>query len=216
MNLLVLGGTGGTGQIVVSEARANGHDVTALVRNRAEAAELLPGAELVEGDARDAAVMSRALDGCEAVISVLGTRKIRLVREVTVMSEATKTLVEVMKTRGVARLICVTGLGAGDSAGHGGFVYDRLIKPILLRKIYEDKDRQEAVIKASGLDWTIVRPTVLTDHGLSGSVRAITDLSGFHGGHISRADVATFLVAQLESSEWVRQTPLITEKTGAA
>ena len=212
MKILVLGATGGTGQLVVSEALAHRHEVTALVRDRAKVADLLPRAELVEGDARDRVAVSRALEGCKAVISVLGTRKIRLVREVTVMSEATTTLVGVMKQQGVARLICVTGLGAGDSAGHGGFVYDRLIKPILLRKIYEDKDRQEAIVQKSGLEWTIVRPTVLTDRGLSGRVRAITDLAGFNGGHISRADVAEFLMAQVGSSEWLRKTPLITEK----
>lgn len=212
MRVLLIGATGGTGQAVVREALAKGHTVTALVRSQTKARSLLPGATLVEGDARDEAVLTRAVDGCEAVISALGTRKIRLVRTVTVHSDAARALVGAMRQRGVRRLVCITGLGAGDSAGHGGFTYDRLIKPVLLRTIYQDKDRQEAIIRASGLDWIIVRPSVLTDKPATGDVRAMVDLHGFHGGTISRADVAAFVVAQTGSDEWLGKTPLITQR----
>lgn len=212
MNILLIGGTGGTGQEIAREAVAKGHHVTALVRSEAKARPLLAGAELVEGDARDQAVVTRALAGCDAVISALGTRKPTFVKKVTVMSEATQVLVAAMKERGVRRLVCITGLGAGDSAGHGGFVYDRLIKPGILRTIYHDKDRQEAVIRASGLDWVIVRPTVLTDKPATGNVRATVDLSGVRGGQIPRADVAAFVVAQTTSDEWLHKTPLITSQ----
>lgn len=214
MNILVIGATGGTGQAIVREALAGGHTVTALVRDAAKAATLVPGADLEEGDARDPVALSRALDGCEAVISALGPRP-SLFRQITLLSDATRALVDVMKTQGVSRFLCITGLGAGDSAGHGGFVYDRLIKPLVLRTIYQDKDRQEAIIKNSDLDWTIVRPTVLTNKPATGRTRAITDLRGFHGGQISRADVGAFLVAQIGSDEWLRKTPLITEDMGS-
>lgn len=210
MKILVIGATGGTGQAIVREALAKGHAVTALVRSEAKARPLLPGTALVEGDARDQAALTRAVEGCDAAISALGTRKIRLVGKVTLMSEGTRALVTAMNERGVRRLVCITGLGAGDSAGHGGFVYDRLIKPVLLRTIYQDKDRQEAIIRASGLDWTIVRPTVLTDKPATGTVRAIVNLEGLHGGSIPRADVAAFVVAQTGSEAWLGKTPLIT------
>ena len=212
MKILVIGATGGTGQEIARKALARGHEVTALVRSREKAASLLPGVDLIEGDVRDRATLSRALEGCNAVVSALGARTIGPFRHVTLMSEATKALIDVMAQQNVARFVCITGLGAGDSAGHGGFVYDRLIKPILLRGIYKDKDRQEAIIKASALDWVIVRPTVLTDKPATGRIRALTDLSGFHGGQIPRADVATFVVAQIDSDTWLRQTPLITEE----
>lgn len=211
MNILVIGATGGTGQAIVHEALVQGHEVTALVRSRAKAVTLLAGARLEEGDARDQGALSRAMQGCEAVISALGPRKISLFRQVTLLSEATRALVNTMETQHVSRLVCITGLGAGDSAGHGGFVYDRLIKPLVLRTIYQDKDRQEAIIKSSGLDWVIVRPTVLKDKPVGGRLRAIIDLKGFHGGQISRADVATFVVAQVGSNDWLRKTPVITK-----
>lgn len=214
MKILVIGATGGTGQAIVREALARGHDVTALVRSRAKAHPLLPGIEMVEGDARDNAAVTGALTGCDAVISALGTRKISFIRRVTVMSDATRAVVVAMNERGVRRLVCITGVGAGDSAGHGGFVYDRLIKPVFLRTIYQDKDRQEAIIRTSDLDWVIVRPTVLTDKPATGQVHATVDLLGIHGGTIPRADVASFVVAQTSSDEWLGKAPLITSRAG--
>ncbi len=208
MKVLVLGATGGTGRHIVREARASGHTVVALVRSRANA-QPLEGAELIEGDARDESALASALKGCDGVISSLGTG-ISPFRQVTLLSAATTALVNAMRREKVRRLVCITGLGAGDSRGHGGFLFDRLLFPLLLRNIYDDKDRQEAVVRASGLDWVLVRPVVLTDAPAAGRVRALTDLSGVHGGKIPRADVARFVVEQLTSDAWLHQAPLIT------
>lgn len=115
-----------------------------------------------------------------------------------------------MKTEQVSRLIAITGLGAGDSAGHGGFLFDKVIFPLLLRNVYADKNRQEAVVRESGLDWTIIRPTVLNKKAGRGNVRALTDLSGLHGGTIAREDVAKFVLDQVRSDAWRHRSPLIT------
>jgi len=208
MKILVLGATGATGRLIVSKAIAEGHDVVALVRSKAKA-EDLTGAELVEGDARDAAALTSAIAGCDAVVSSLGTAMSPF-REVTLLSTATRALVDVMAKQNIHRLICITGLGAGDSRGHGGFFFDRLLLSLMLRKVYEDKDRQEDAIRGSTLDWTIVRPTVLNDKPGRGGIRALTDLSGVHGGTIARADVADFVVQQLTADTWLRKSPLIT------
>jgi uncharacterized protein YbjT (DUF2867 family) len=79
-----------------------------------------------------------------------------------------------------------------------------------LRKVYEDKDRQEEAIRASALDWVVVRPTVLNNQPARGRIRALTDLTGVHGGKIARADVANFVVQQLTTDAWLRKAPLIT------
>jgi len=208
MKILVLGATGATGRLIVSQALAKGHDVVALVRSKGKAAGLA-GAELVEGDARDAAALTRAVAGCDAVVSSLGT-PMSPFREVTMLSAATRALIGVMANQNIRRLICITGVGAGDSRGHGGLVYDWLFRPLMLRKVYEDKDRQEDAIRASALDWIIVRPTVLNDKPASGHIRALTDLSGVHGGTIARADVADFVVQQVTADTWLRKAPLIT------
>lgn len=206
--LLVLGATGGAGRLIVKQALARGYDVTALVRS-AEKASDLKGARLVVGDARDEAALREALKGRTAVVSALGTPASPF-REVTLLSTATRALVSAMKAEHVSRLVCITGMGAGDSAGHGGFVFDNLIFPLLLRKVYADKDRQEAIVRASGLDWSLVRPSVLNDKPGRNTLRAITDLRGFHGGTISRADVANFVLDQVSSEAWLHRAPLIT------
>lgn len=208
MKLLVLGATGATGRLIVTGALQRGHEVTALVRSR-EKASSLDGATLLVGDARDESTLRRAVKGVDAVISSLGT-SVSPFREVTLLSEATRALVSAMNVEHVSRLVCITGVGAGDSVGHGGFVFNNLIFPLLLRKVYQDKDRQEAIVKDSGLDWVLVRPVILNDKPGRGSVRALTDLSSFNGGTVSRADVANFVLDQVQDETWLRRAPLIT------
>lgn len=206
--VLVLGASGGTGRHIVSRAVARGYDVTALVRSP-EKGHGLKSINLVVGDARDENALREALKGQDAVISALGTPA-SLFREVTLLSTATRALVNAMKAEQVSRLIAITGIGAGDSAGHGGFVFDKLIFPLLLRNVYADKNRQEAIVRDSGLDWVLVRPSVLNDKPGRDTVRALTDLSGFHGGAISREDVAKFVLDQLRTDTWLHRAPLVT------
>jgi uncharacterized protein YbjT (DUF2867 family) len=208
MKVLILGATGGTGREIVRQAGAQGHHPVALVRSKTKAGDIA-GAELVEGDARDEQALSRALEGCSGVISSLGTAMSPF-REVTLLSVATRALVTAMEARNVRRLVCITGLGAGDSRGHGGFLFDTLIFPLLLRKVYDDKNRQEDAVRGSKLDWVLVRPVVLNDKPTRGAVRALTDLSGVHGGTVARGDVAKFVVQQLTDDSWLRRAPLIT------
>ena len=206
--LLVLGATGGMGRLIVSQALARGHEVTALVRSPEKARDL-KGARLVIGDVRDEKALHEALKGQDAVVSALGTPASPF-REVTLLSTAARALVSAMNAGHVSRLVCITGMGAGDSAGHGGFLFDNLIFPLLLKKVYADKNRQEAIIRNSGLDWILVRPSVLNDKPSRGSVRALTDLSDFHGGTVSREDVASFVLDQLHTDVWLHRSPLIT------
>jgi putative NADH-flavin reductase len=115
-----------------------------------------------------------------------------------------------MRRQGVRQLICNTGIGARDSKGHGGFLYDRFFNPILLKTIYEDKDRQETLIRASETEWTIVRPGLLTNGSLTKKYQVITDLTDVTAGKISRADVAHFILEELAANRYLGQTPLLT------
>jgi uncharacterized protein YbjT (DUF2867 family) len=169
----------------------------------------LKGATVFLGDVRDELSLRDALKGRDAVISALGTAASPF-REVTLLSTATRALVHAMKAEQVSRLVCITGIGAGDSVGHGGFVFDHLIFPLLLRHVYDDKNRQETIIRASGLDWILVRPSILNNKPSHDAIRALTDLSTFHGGSISRHDVARFVLAQLRTNTWLHRAPLIT------
>lgn len=206
--ILVLGATGGTGRLIVAHALARGHQVTALVRSPEKAGDL-KGARLVVGDVRDENALREAVKGQGAVVSALGTPASPF-REVTLLSTATRALVNAMKAERISRLVCITGMGAGDSAGHGGFLFDSVIFPLLLKKVYADKNRQEAIVRDSGLDWVLVRPSVLNNKPGRNTIRALTDLSGFHAGTISREDVATFVLDQLQADTWLHRSPLIT------
>ena len=148
--ILVLGGTGGTGRLVVTEALARGHAVSVLARS-AEKAKPLKPTDIVLGDATDEAVLRRAVRGQDAVISVLGTPASPF-RRVTTLSTATRVLIRAMEAEGTSRLVAVTGIGAGDSRGHGGALFDLVLRPLILRNVYADKDRQEALIRGSSLD----------------------------------------------------------------
>jgi putative NADH-flavin reductase len=207
MKVLVLGATGGTGRLIVHDALEKGHSVVALVRSKARASDL-PGAHIIEGDARDDGALMRALNGCDAVVSALGTG-VSPFSEVSLLTEATQALVPAMKRSDVRRLICISALGVGDSRGHGGFVFDRLFMPLLLRHAYKDKGCQEAAIRASSLDWVIVRPAMLVNGPTRGTVTATVDLASVNGGKISRGDVAHFVVEQLAIDTWLKQTPVL-------
>lgn len=205
--ILVLGATGGTGRLIVAQAVARGYEVAVLVRS-AEKARDLRGVTVIVGDARNEAVLRQAVKGRDAVVSALGTPASPF-REVTLLSIATQALVKAMQAESVNRLVAITGLGAGDSVGHGGFLFDKLIFPLLLRHVYADKNRQEAIVRQSGLDWVLVRPAILSDKPDRGTNRSLTDLQHFHGGSIARADVARFVLDQVEGDAWLRQSPLI-------
>jgi uncharacterized protein YbjT (DUF2867 family) len=206
--ILILGGTGPTGRLIVTQALERGYDVTALVRSPEKLSDLR-GAKLVVGNVRDENTLRQALKSRDAVISALGTPASPF-RDVTFLSAATRALVSAMKAEHVTRLIAITGIGAGDSRGHGGFLFDRLIFPLLLRKVYADKNRQEAIVRDSGLEWVLVRPAILNDKTGGKSVRALTDLRDFHGGTISRVDVASFVLDQTRADTWLHRSPLIT------
>lgn len=124
-------------------------------------------------------------------------------------SDSMRILIEAMKAQGVRRLIAITGIGCGDTRGHGGFLYDRVIFPFITRETYRDKDRQEVLIRDSGLDWIIVRPASFTDGPLGGKLRAVTNLEGVTIKSISRADTAAFVLQQLASDQFLHKSPLV-------
>ncbi len=208
MNVLVIGGTRGLGRAVVVAAHATGHALTVLARTASEFAESVSGVRFVVGDAGDASDIDRAVAGQDAVVWAVGIRPTR--RPVHLFSRGTQYLIAAMGRHGVRRLLCVTGIGAGDSRGHGGFVYDRLVQPLLLRSTYADKDRQEVLLRASALDWTIVRPAALTDGPATGLYQALTVIDGVRARRISRADVAAFIVDNFAAPDYCKSAVLLT------
>jgi putative NADH-flavin reductase len=147
------------------------------------------------------------VSGKDAVCICVGIPPTR--KPVDVFSEGTRQVLAAMKSTPGIKLIAITGIGAGDSKGHGGFFYDRIINPLLLGTIYADKNRQEALIKASGATWMIVRPGFLTNGPRTGTYRVIDDLTNLTAGKISRADVADFMLKELRNPSHFGKTPLL-------
>jgi len=208
MNILIVGATRGIGRQLLEQALASGHAVTALARTPERLATQHERLKVVKGDILDSDSIGPAIGGQEAVCCTIGVRTPW--DQPGVFSAGTKNLLHAMRKTGVKRLLCVTGIGAGDSKGHGGFLYDCIMRPFLFGPIYPDKDRQESLIKASDVNWTIVRPGFLTNGPLTGKYRILIDLAGVTAGWISRADVAHFMLQELESNQYLRQTPLLT------
>jgi uncharacterized protein YbjT (DUF2867 family) len=211
--LLIVGASRGIGLETVRRGLALGHRVRALARE-ADAIPLdAPELEKIAGDALDWLTVTRAVAGVDAVIETLGAPKSAqaVLAGTTLFSRATRILIDAMRTADVRRLVAVTGLGAGDSRGHGGFLYDTFVFPLVLKRIYDDKDVQEQMIRASGLDWTIVRPGLLTGGPATGRARVLADARDWRVGSVARADVADFLVHEAFERRFVGKTPLIVQ-----
>jgi putative NADH-flavin reductase len=208
MRLAVIGATQGIGLELTRMALEAGHEVTVLVRNPAKLSLAHAGLRVLTGDARDLASAAAVSAGQDAVCLCIGVPPTR--KPVQVFSQSTEAFLAALGEGPAPKLVVVTGLGTGDSKGHGGFFYDKLLNPLLLGTIYADKDRQEDLLKASSAEWLIVRPGFLTDGPRTGQYRVVNDLTGITAGKISRRDVADFILNQVAHPTQFHQTPLLT------
>jgi len=195
-HILIVGASGGIGRAAVGQALEAGHQVRAMARSADRLPEQ-PRLERVSADARDPAAVESALGGVDAVIQALGVAPslTRMLQPVTLFSEATRVLVPAMERAGVARLVAVTGFGAGESKSALSNV-ERLAQRAVLGPPYDDKDRQEAIIRESRLDWLIARPVLLTNGPGRGRYEVLITPAEWRNGLIARADVADFLVRE--------------------
>ena len=207
MKLIVFGPTGGTGQQLLRQALAQGHAVTAFARHTTAIAGQ-PGLTAVAGDASDPQAVQRAVAGHDAVLCALGGRPWR--RSERVCSTAMSHIVPAMQQHGVRRIVAISTFGAGDSRAQVGWFPRTVLFGAVLHSEVADKEAMEATLAASGLDWTAVRIGVLNDEPPRGHWRAADDGS-IHGmGKIARADVADFMLAQLEEGgAWLRRRPVL-------
>lgn len=205
--LLIVGATGGTGRQLVGQALERGFAVTALARNPSTITLTHPRLTVVRGDVLDPASLAQAMRGQDAVLSALGHKRFFFIPS-RILSDGTRNILDAMHTHGVRRLVCETSLGIGGSAGRMGLYYSLFVIPVILPFYYWDKTRQERLIAGSAVEWVIVRPGALTDGAARGRYRHGHAVGSFLlTQRISRADVATFMLDQLESNEYLRSTP---------
>ncbi len=201
-HLLVIGASQGIGLETVKAALAAGHRVRAFARSAGKIDLSDPNLERFPGDALSSADVTGALQGVDAVVQALGVPARDLLGQVRLFSDATNVLVPAMEKAGVRRLVAVTGFGAGDSRAAIGPL-QRLPFRLVFGRAYDDKDAQEIRIRQSGLDWTLVRPGVLTGGAATGRYRVLDRPSSWKNGLIARADVARFIVAEIADNAHV-------------
>lgn len=194
MKLIVFGATGKTGRHVLRSALEQGHEVTAFTRSpRKIGAD--SGVRVAEGDVGDAEAVAGAVAGHDAAIVALGSNGLR---DRTTLSGGARAVVEGMTRHGGGRLVVLSAAGVGESWGQTPLL-SRVMFRTLLRNIHADHAAQEAIVRASSLDWTIVRAAILSDAPASGSVTAANTGKV---GRIGRADLADFLVREASDGAW--------------
>jgi len=207
MKVIIFGATGTVGALAVRRMLADGHQVTAFARHPGNLDITDPALRRVAGDAADEGAVAQAIAGHDAVVVTLGAGTSR---KSVVRSGGTMNVIRGMQAHGVSRLICQSTLGAHESWSNLNFFWKRIMFGLLLRPVFLDHELQEKLVRASGLDWTIVRPSAFTDGPDTAGYR-----EGFGGREqrlklkISRADVAGFLARQLTDRRYMQQAVAI-------
>ena len=198
MRLVVFGATGGTGRLIVEQALAAGHEVTAVARRPSAFAARHERLEVVRGDVLEPSTIERAVAGRDAVVSALGAAD----RAPTaVYSEGTGNIARAMRDREVRRLTCISSGGLEADHLYVPFL-QRLVTKLVVQRLYKnvfaDMARMEDELERGGLDWTVVRAPMLTDGPRTGRYRVAANDYLRRPGRISRADLADYVLAHLD------------------
>jgi putative NADH-flavin reductase len=210
MKLAVFGGTGRTGRPVIEQALAAGHEVTALVRDPAKLSITHERLKVFKGDVMNAQDVEQAVAGQDAVITVIGRTK---ESPSTLMTTATENIIAAMKKHNVGRIISLTGAGVPDPHDQPKFI-DNLIRALFklpiggMKEMLQDSIAHTERIKASGLDWVIVRGPRLTEEPRKGQYR-VGYVGKDSGIKVGRADLAEFILKQLTANEYKHKMPVI-------
>jgi putative NADH-flavin reductase len=203
MRLLVFGATGATGQQIVMQGLQQGHELTIFVRDPAKLTLREDGLRVVVGSApENADAICGAVRGQDAVISALGVRN--SLKSGNLISRSMQAIIPAMEREAVRRLILTSAFGVGDTRRDAPLL-PRIMYRVLLDDIFADKAAGEQYLRKSSLDWTLVYPVLLTNGPRTGQYRAGERLRLRGLPMISRADVADFILKQLQDTTYLRK-----------
>jgi putative NADH-flavin reductase len=207
MRIAIFGASGGTGRLLTQHCLAAGHTVAALVRSPAKFA-CADRVLVVQGDAFTPSAIAETVAGADAVFSALGARSPFAPDET--LQRGIPLIVEAMHAAGVKRIIALGSAGALDSAmdrqpAWQRWLVEHVVYTTLLKHPVEAQRAQYRALAASGLDWTMAMPPMLTNGKATGRIRVEGDALPRGASYISRADVADFMFAQLNSGQWSRR-----------
>jgi len=202
MNLVILGATGGTGRLVVEQALAAGHTVAALVRSPEKLTSSNSRLRVIPGRATDAQDVVGALAGADALISTLGG---------SVIADSTQAIVDAARQTGLKRVVVLSSFLVERQRLNAPM---RLATGLVMGAMVKDKTLGEEMLRSSGLDWTIIYASPLTDGPATGSVSVLPEGAKWGmSDRISRADVAAWLVAAATGPQDSRRSVAITGGT---
>ena len=211
MRVIVFGSSGGTGLATCSLLSRHGYQVSAFVRNP-EQFPAIPSVRSIHGDVMRPTDVAAAVPGHDLVIVSLGNSQnpfalmlgARRTTPKDVCEVGTRNVIASMQASGISRLLVVSAFGIGDTRPKLPFAF-KLFYRTVLREHMADKEKQEALVKASHLDWTLVQPVGLTDGPATGDWLADTD-GLIRRQQMSRSDVAAFLVSIADGEHYSRTT----------
>lgn len=215
--ILLYGATGRTGELIVRYALQQGYAVTALVRNLDKLAMKAEHLTVIEGSPTDLGAVRQAMRGCDAVISALSalsesdsfSRK-KIAPPHTLATTMRHTLTA-MHEHGLRRIVTLSSIGVGDSWPYAPWYMRLIIKLTNFKLVFADHKQQEALLRQSGLDWTIARPVALNNKEHLGELRVSYQQTPAPFA-LSRHQLARFMVDCLANKDFVHKAPLLSEK----
>jgi len=205
MKLAIFGATGKTGLELVKQALDKEHHLNAFVRDPSRLSIKHDQLSSISGDVFNPELVAEAVDGQDAIICALGSSDLK---KTTIRTTGTTNIIHAMKLHNVQRLLVVTAMGTGDSWDTLSSI-NKFFYATLLKSSREDHEAQEAVVRESGLDWTIIRPSGLTDDSLTG-VYEVGENIPAKTSKIARADVADMILKELDQNALIHKSVTIT------
>ncbi len=199
MRIAVFGAVGRMGRIVAALALKGGHTVTALVEETEKLEGGRPGLRILEGDVRDFGAVERTVNGADAVISVIGRHG---PKAAAFMTGAMRNVIMAMERSGVKKIVTLASAGIGREDGLIG-----ALARVFLHFFVKAHRRQLELLKSSSLEWTVIRPIVLTNGKKTGVYRVSRRGKPQGGLFISRADAAHFLLKCAKEKKYARSSP---------
>jgi nucleoside-diphosphate-sugar epimerase len=202
---VIFGAAGPTGRQLTEQSLAAGYEVIAVTR-RPDSIPPRAGLTAVTADAGDADAIDRIVAGGDAVLSSLGVPPSR--KPITVYSQGNANIIAAMHRHGVKRLVTISSSVMDPTwRPTGEFFFNNVMDPLVNRRLartaHEDMRRMEALVRDSGLDWTIARPSGLFDHPTVTRYQLAENVAD--GLFTARADLAAAMVAQLVDDRFVRR-----------
>jgi len=208
VTLAIFGGTGRIGGLVLERALTAGHDVRALARDPGKLPQGLDRLTAVGGDVLDPDAVNWTVAGSAAVLALFGHVK---GSPPTLQTDGTRAIVEAMKQHDVQRIVSLSGGGLRDETGDQPKLADKLIVSAMRRltpQVLADAQGHLEVLKASGLEWTVVRAPRVQDTPATGSCR-VGQVGVGTSTSISRADLADFILSKIDDRRYLHQMPFV-------